>query len=292
MRDCIRTLKPTGSRNGAVFLVAVLFLAVLSPLRAADPVLKYPLAVAASPEGVIYIADLKLPGLWKYSGGQLTVFHQASSRLRTPLNAIRCLAVDNQGVVYAGDSATREIYRLEGEEPAMPLTSGRIGVPSALAIRGSTLFVADLEAQRIWQVSTAGGEPIEMARVAGVRGLATGENNTLYYVSTRADQVGRIDQAGGNTALLAGKPFLFPHQIAILENSMYVTDNYANALWEFPADGSVAPRKFVGGAPLVKPVGLCVQGDKLLIADPHARDVFVVTHSGEIQSLLASVPGE
>lgn len=292
MRDCMRTLKPTSRRNGAVFLVAVLCLVLLSPLRAADPVLQYPLAVAASSEGVIYIADLKLPGLWKYSEGQLTVFHRASSRLRTPLNAIRCVAVDERGVVYAGDSATREVFRLEGEGPAIPLTSGRIGIPSALAIRGSTLFVADLEAQRIWQVSTAGGEPVEMARVAGVRGLATGENNTLYYVSTRTDQVGRIDQAGRNTALLSGKPFLFPHQIALLEESMYVTDNYANALWEFPADGSAAPRKFVGGAPLVKPVGLCVQGDKLLIADPHARDVFVVGRSGEIQSLLASVPGE
>ena len=57
----------------------------------------YPLAVTAQADGVIYVADRNLPGVWKVVNGQKSIYFQGSKKFRTPLNAVRCLAIDHQG---------------------------------------------------------------------------------------------------------------------------------------------------------------------------------------------------
>ncbi|MCA9069389.1 MAG: hypothetical protein KDA84_10720, partial [Planctomycetaceae bacterium] len=73
--------------------------------------MQYPLAVVGADKGPVYVADRKLPGIWKIADGKAEVYFQADKRFRTPLNAVRCLALDKQGVLLAGDSSTREVYR-------------------------------------------------------------------------------------------------------------------------------------------------------------------------------------
>ena len=46
----------------------------------------YPIGVAVAPNSEVYVADRKLPGVWKIAGGKPSVFFQASKKFRTPLN--------------------------------------------------------------------------------------------------------------------------------------------------------------------------------------------------------------
>src|SRR5690606_2121525 len=71
----------------------------------------YPVDVVAAEDGTLYVADLRLPGIWKIIDGKAEIFVKGEATFRTPLNAIRCLALDPDGHLLAGDSATREIYR-------------------------------------------------------------------------------------------------------------------------------------------------------------------------------------
>src|SRR5258708_6066589 len=94
-----------------VVLVAAMIASWKQRVFAAE--LDYPLAIAASDAGEIYLADRNLPGVWRVKEGELTLFFEASKKLKTPLNAVRCLALDQNGKLLAGDSATREVYRFD-----------------------------------------------------------------------------------------------------------------------------------------------------------------------------------
>ncbi|HBL43028.1 MAG TPA: hypothetical protein DDZ90_06490, partial [Planctomycetaceae bacterium] len=81
-------------------------------------------------------------------------FFTGSKVFRTPLNAVRCVAIDKEGHVLAGDSSTREVYRFEkaGAKP-QPLTNGGIGIPmDVVVLKNGDLLVSDLELQQIWKV--------------------------------------------------------------------------------------------------------------------------------------------
>ncbi|MFM8893365.1 MAG: hypothetical protein ACKOTB_17425, partial [Planctomycetia bacterium] len=70
-------------------LVAVMATIAAGPLAAADEaaVLRYPLSVAAAPEGSVVVADRMAPGLWRFRDGAGSAVFSGSKRFRTPLNA-------------------------------------------------------------------------------------------------------------------------------------------------------------------------------------------------------------
>ena len=249
------------------------------------------LAVVADPTVIVYVADRNLPGVWKVTDGKPAVFFQASKKFRTPLNAPRCVAVDADGRLLVGDSATREVYRFTPDGKPEPLTQGAIGIPSALAVGGDgTIFVADLEAHRIWSVPKDGlkdgEEPGEVVLLAGVRGLAFGSDGKLIAVTTLEDPIRRIGDDGKMETLVKGRPFQMPHHLVVgKDGALFVADNYAATIWTVPAGGG-EPKPFVLGPPLVKPVGLGLRGDDLLVADPHAKMIFVVTPDGKTTPLV------
>jgi len=138
----------------------VLLLLVSTNVGRADE-MQYPLSVAAAEKGPVYVADRKLPGIWSIEGGKVSPFYQGSKAFRTPLNAVRCVTLDEQGRVLAGDSSTREVYRFAkaGAKPEA-LTQGGIGIPMDVVVtKAGDLLVSDLELHRIWKVSAAGGKP-------------------------------------------------------------------------------------------------------------------------------------
>lgn len=261
-------------------------IAVFSRIPWASAQMQYPLAVVGTKEGAVYVADRKLPGIWKIADGKADVYFQGSKKFRTPLNAVRCLALDSKGRLLAGDSATREVYRFDEEGKPRPLTSGKIGIPMAIAVnQQGELFVADLETQRIWQVPSEGGEPKEFAVIAGVRGLAFDSKDQLVAVTNLSDPVVRFSPDGKKEVLVQGRPFQFPHHVAVDEEDvLYIADNYASAIWKV-APGS-QPAKFVEGKPLAKPVGVAWQGKTLLVADPHAQQVFRIDADGKVKPLV------
>jgi streptogramin lyase len=260
--------------------------AILSWVPLAFGQMQYPLAVAATNEGEIYVADRQLPGIWKITAGKAEIYFQGSKMFRTPLNAVRCLAIDSKGRLLAGDSATREVYRFDEAAKPTPLTEGKIGIPMSIAVaKDGELFVADLEVQRIWKVPAAGGEPQEFAVIAGVRGLAFDSQEQLIAVTNLADPVIRFSADGKKEVLVKGRPFQFPHHVAVAEEDvLYIADNYASAIWKV-VPGS-EPVKFAEGKPLDKPVGVAWHDKTLLVADPHAKQIFQIAADGKITPLV------
>lgn len=268
----------------------LLFLVTACPgfTRAAE--LQYPLAIVAADDGTIYVADRKLPGIWKISGGKAEVFFQGSKKFRTPLNAVRCVALDRKGRLLAGDSATREVYRFDAAGKPHPLTDGGIGIPMSIAVDSAgDLFVADLEVHRIWKVPGEGGKPEEFAVVPAPRGLAIDADDRLWIVSHGKNQLLRLDKKGKIEVVIKGRPFRFPHQLVLAgEETVYISDGYSKAVWKMTDGG--APKKWISGDPLVGPVGIALSGKKLLIADPGANAIFEASPDGSLSRLVSGPP--
>lgn len=265
------------------FLVLLCLPAVVA---VAEEGMQYPIAAAVSSDGTIYVADRDLPGVWKFSEGRWSIYFQASKKFRTPLNAIRCLAMDAQGKLLAGDPATREIYRFDDTGQPQPLTKGGIGIPMALAVaKEGTIYVADLESHRILKIPAAGGVPTEVVELGATRGLCLDRDGNLIAVTHGRDAVIRITADGKEkTVLVKGRPFQFSHHVAIgSKGELYIADGYAKTIWKVEENGTPTP--FVVGEPLKNPVGLAISGEDLLIVDPHVKAVLKRTSDGTLVRL-------
>lgn len=246
--------------------------------------LQYPLSAVAADDGTIYIADRKLPGIWALKDGRLRVYYQASAKFRTPLNAVRCVALDKDGKLLVGDSATREIYRFETADRPVPLTGGFVGIPMSLAVKSDgTILVADLETHRVFELPHAGGEPQVVALVRAPRGLALDGDGRLHVLSTSSSrgQLLRVDEGDQLQPIVDGQPFDFPHNVVIdRRGRVYVSDGFGQCIWEI-ADGQ--PRKLVAGPPLVNPVGLSAYRDGLLVVDPRGAGLLMLSRDGKLE---------
>jgi sugar lactone lactonase YvrE len=227
-------------------------------------------------EGAIVVADLKLPGIWKVKDGKPSIYFQGSPRFGTPLNAVRCVALDHEGKLLAGDSATTTVYRFDAEGKPQPAHTGRIGIPTAIAVnKAGDMFVADLEPGRhaIRKIPAGGGEAVEFAKVQAPRGMTIDNQGRLYVVQHRGDLLIRLDAAGKSETLVAGQPLAspsFPTAIVVgKDGTAYLADGYNHAVWKIPPGG--APAILVQGEPLVHPVWLTWRGEKLLVVDPRAK---------------------
>ncbi len=276
-----------------LFLTLAFTEAVLGQDAANSPAeFKYPLAATAAPDGVVYVADRNLPGVWKIEDGQKSVFFQGSKKFRTPLHAVRCLAIDHQGKLLAGDSSTREVFRFDDQGQPQPLTKGWIGIPMAIAVApDGTIYTADLELHRIWKMPAEGAErPAEFAVINSPRGLTLDAAGNLWVLSTSSKdgQIQKVTPDGTIEPFIKDHPFNLPHNIVRLDDgTMFVTDNYEHAVWKIDGEGKA--EKFVSGPPLDRPVGLCRSGENLLIADPHIRTIFTLAPDKTL-TVLASSP--
>ena len=259
---------------------------LLVPVASAEEGMKYPLAAAVGADGVVYVADRDLPGVWKFADNKWSVYFQGSKKFRTPLNAVRCLAIDHQGKLLAGDSATREIYRFDDAGQPQPLTKGNVGIPMALAVaKDGTIYASDIEIQRIVKIPAEGGEPSEVAELAATRGLAIDAEGRLIAVCHGKNAVIRLSADGKEREVLVeGRPFQFSHHVVLGPNGeAYIADGYAKTIWK--VQGKAAPAVLFAGEPLKNPVGLAWQGDDLLIVDPHVKAVLRRTAEGKLEVL-------
>jgi len=290
-----------GGQGWAGLLVCAAMLGLFAPGSARAPQgaeLDYPLAIAAGPAGEIYLADRSLPGVWKLTDGKLTLVFQGSKKFRTPLNAVRCVGVDAQGRVYAGDSATREVYRFNDQFQPEPLahsaTGTGIGIPMAIAFdKDQNLVVADLEFPgRVVKIPAGGGEPVVLAQVNAPRGLTVdGEGRVWVLTHGKDRQVVRLLPDGKVETVVEGQPFDFPQSIVLDdEGHAYVADGYAKAIWKIPAGGG-EPVKLVEGHGLLHPDGGAIHKGELLVVDPEVRKggakggatgVFRLTRTGQL----------
>lgn len=273
------------SRRSLLQLAGAAGVALLLPPAAVAAEPQYLVAITAGSDGTIFLADRQLPGIWKLSDGKLSILFAGSKKFRTPLNAVRCLAIDQNGKLLAGDSSTREVYRFGEDGQPLPLTKGGIGIPTAIAVRKSgELIVADLELHRIWAVPADGGEPKMFAEVNAPRGLAIDAQDNVWALSLGPTPLVRSSAEGKLDPVLKERTFEFPGDLA-LDNAgnAYVCDTYAKAVWKvIPGK---PPTKWATGDPLVSPTGIVWQHDHLLVVDPRAKAIIRVDAEGKMSKI-------
>ena len=277
-----------GWRFMPILLLGLTLPAGLTPRSGMAAEMQYPVSVSADPSGAIFVADRNLPGVWKITDGALAPFFQGQKRFGTPLNAVRCLALDHEGNLLAGDSATREVYRFDAAGKPQPLTKGGIGLPVAIAVnKGGDIFVVDLELHIIYKVPAAGGKPEEFAKVLAPRGMTIDGEGNLWIVCHREDLLIKLAPDAKKTVVVSGQPLTapaFPAGIVLdKDNTAYIADGYNKAIWKVAAGGK--PEKLATGDPLVYPVGLAWRGEKLLVADSRATGLIEVDTSGKAVQL-------
>jgi sugar lactone lactonase YvrE len=276
--------------NGSLCLLTLacgLCLSISKGASAADEItMMYPLAAAVGQDGTVFVADRDLPGVWKFTEGKWSVYFQGSKKFRTPLNAVRCLAIDHEGKLLAGDSSTREIYRFDDAAQPQPLTKGNVGIPMAIAVgKDGTIYASDIEIQRIVRIPAAGGEPTEVTELAATRGLTLDSEGKLIAVCHGKNAILRLSVDGKEReVLLEGRPFQFSHHVVVgAAGELFIADGYAKTIWK--VEGKNAPVALHAGEPLKNPVGLALKGAELLIVDPHMKAVYRKTGDGPLAVL-------
>ena len=254
---------------------------------------QYPLDAAVGADGTYFIADRKLPGIWKLKDGENTILYQGTQKYRTPLNAVRCLHVAADGTLYAGDSATREVFSVSATGEVKALTHGSIGIPTAIAVVDGTVYVTDLELQRIWKFPAAGlpitQQPTEFAHVGGCRGLFVDDKGFIWVLSSLAPQLRKYTGDGKFEPVVSDLVFEFPHQVYVTtDGTAYVTDGYAKAIWKIAPGGK--PEKWVSGEPFQNPIGIRQQGADFIVCDSRANALFKVTPEGQVEKIFGGTP--
>ncbi len=250
----------------------------------AQTAVQYPVDVAVASDGTVYVADLNLPGIWRIRDGKREIYFQADKKFRTPLNRVRCVAVDPQNRLLAGDSSTWEVYRFDESAQPQPLAKGKIGKPMGIAVAADgTIYVSDLEVHRIWKLAE-NGPPQEIVALAAPIGIAVDSQSRLWVVSRGKHQLRRVAADGKVEVVVSGQPFAFPHDVCLTaDGSAVVSDGYGKCLWRITTNGK--PEKWVSSPQFDNPVGLAFHEGKVYVADSRAKMVFVVDEKGNVSRL-------
>ena len=212
----------------------------------------YPLDAVVTASGEAIVVDRNLPGLRRYKDDQLSILVEGSKRFREPLNAPRAIALDKDGKILVGDSATREIYRIDDSGKPQPLTGGAIGIPMDIAVRqDGSLMVADVETRALLRVSADGKEIKTVAKV-NPRGVFVDKDDRVWVVSQDAQQLQIVADDGTSKPVVDKRTFEFPHQVVVnAAGEAFVSDGYKKAIWKV-VEGQ-APRscclRFAAGQP-------------------------------------------
>lgn len=265
----------------------VVELEVPKPIDGSKAIVNYPRAVALDGEDLL-IVDLDLPGIWKRSGDQASVFTPGTKLLRKAMNRPWCVTPHPDGGILIGDSATREIYH--AAQPGVKLTAlngGYLGIPMAIAVdpAGKTIYVGDAERRAVFRLPIEGGKPELVVRV-NARGLSFDSDGKLWAVTPDAAAVSRIDvEKKTAETIIDGRPYQFPNGIVWTGEEGFVTDGYGKSIWKFTADGKT--EKWYDGDALGGPVGIAADENALYVADPKKKQVFKFDlKSKEVEPML------
>lgn len=237
------------------------------------PAATYGLDTVASADGTLFVVDRNLPGVRRQAADGLSVFVQGSKKFREPLNAPRCLALTADGILIVGDSATRDLYKINAEGKPEAITGGKIGIPMDLAIAADgTMYIADLETRTVLKIAPNSTTP-ELFVKLNARGLSLDASGNLWVVTQDNEQLVKVTPDGKTEVIVATRQFDFPHQVAINSaGEAFVTDGYGKSIWKVVPGQS--PQKIFQGEPLINPVGISLLGEELMVTDPRAAKVF------------------
>lgn len=232
----------------------------------------YPVDLAVSQTGTVFVADPKFHGVWKWNDNTLSKLFEGSPKFRTPMNAARTVAMDHDGSVLVGDSATREIYRFDANGRPQPITGGKIGIPYDMAVASDgTIYIADLELHKLMRIP-AGSKQVEPVADVNPRGVCVDAQDRVWVISQNAAQLLVVDSDGQVEEVVSKRTFNFPQNVAVnASGDAFVTDNYEKAIWIVPQGGE--PKIWFQGAPLENPVGIVLVDELPVVVDPRTRQV-------------------
>lgn len=233
----------------------------------------YPLDIAVTSDGQAYVSDRRMHGVWHWKDDKLGELFRGTATFRTPMNAAFTVAIEKDGGVLIGDTATREIYRMTAGGKPDPITGGNIGIPVDIAVASDgTIYVADLELRKLMRIAPGKTEVEQFADV-NPRGVCVDSNDKVWVVSQNSEQLITLDKDGTATAIVKERVFNFPHQVAVNKaGEAYVTDGYEKAIWKVTP--GQAPKVWFKGQPLDNPVGITLVDDLPVVVDPRAQKVF------------------
>ena len=248
-----------------------------------------PLDVAVGPDGSYFIADRKLPGVWRMKDGQTTEFYKGPKNPRAPMGAVRSLFVAADGTLFAGDAATKDVYSISPSGEIKSLSRNSVGIPNSISVVDGTLYVADIEQQKIWRLPAAGlgiaQQPTEFADVPGCRGLYIDELGFIWVVSTIQPQLRRYTGDGKFDPVLENVTFEFPQQVCVtIEGTVYVTDSAAKTVWRIERGGQ--PEKWLTSPHLSTPNRILQQGEHFIVGDAKANSLFRVSKFASIELMI------
>jgi DNA-binding beta-propeller fold protein YncE len=199
---------------------------------------------------------------------------------------VRCLAIDGQGRLLAGDSATRQVYRFGADQQPVPLAQpisdnlGPLGIPMGLAANSSgEIFVSDLEFHCIWKIPQDGGTAEKFVEVPAPVGLTFDAQDNLWVVSRVENPLQKISPDGKIDIVVQDRPFNFPHNVVVDDSgTAFVVDGFARCVWKVAPGGT--PEKWFEHEKLANPVDIKRHQDTLLVIDPRANALFRIQASG------------
>lgn len=258
-------------------LLALCWTATLS--TSADE-LAYPVDVAVDSQGVVFVADHEAHALLKLENGAFRVLAKGPGLPRTPIYGIRHIAPAKDGRWIASDPATMKLYTIDAAGKIEPVPDDdRFVTPWGIAVEPSgDILAVDRVTHRLRRVK-AGGKVEDVADIRAPRAILFDKAGAIVVLTDKT----LLKVTGGETTPIVNTtPFEFPHDAVLHENgSYYVTDGYAQAVWQIAPDGKVSA--LVQGDPLKSPQGLALDGKgNFLVADARAKAIFQITLKGEV----------
>jgi DNA-binding beta-propeller fold protein YncE len=205
----------------------------------------YPFGVAVDPAGNIYVAD--------YNGNQVFELNRAGMPLkcyRTGLNKPMAVALDSRGNPYIMD--INKITQLGPGFTGAPRTfgEGEFNMPCGLCVRGTDVFVADTQNNRVDQWTNLGKGSFSVAYTLPDRwypsGIAFDATGRYAYVSELSNQLEVFDTSGGawrRAAVSPGGALGRSTGVAVdRRGNYYVSENMNFRVREFPPISCLANR--------------------------------------------------
>ena len=158
---------------------ALLHYAEVESLR---PAIKKLSALAIAPDGKIYVA------------GENAIEIFPDRAVRSIAGTPACIAVDDDGTVFAGLHDQVEVFSKDGKSTAWP-SPGEKAYLTSIAVDDRYVYVADAGSRRVWRYGKAGGAPFEIGaknEATGARGffipspafdIAIGTDGSLWVVN-------------------------------------------------------------------------------------------------------------
>lgn len=248
-----------------------------------------PLDIAISHDGSYFVADRKLPGIWRVKDGQTTTFYKGPANPKAPMGMIRSLFVAADGTLFASDAATKDVYAVSPSGEIKPLARNSVGISNSISVVDRTVYVADIEQQKIWRFPADGlgiaQQPTLFADVPGCRGLHIDELGFIWVVSTIQPQLRKYTGDGKFDPVFENVVFEFPQQIYVtIEGTAYITDSSAKTVWKLERGGQ--PEKWLSDPHLLTPTRIVQQGDHFIVSDAKANSLFRVTKDAHIELMI------